>query len=161
MDSVKHPGSRSTASTLEKFIKGFANVTRSSDKKRYWIKIEGVNEQGEILASAYCLDKVNEKDIHWTVEENFKGIPFGVEGINMYDRGGDYEMFGSFLLKTGMYLGLSEEEYLIQTYTEPDHSGKPRDGVRPIENRFYAPSFEGVPFRISDSFDRILKAETL
>jgi hypothetical protein len=135
MDNVICPQSKDAFSTLEKYCGGFMYVT-GPDGKRYWAKLNSVNEYKGVFVDTY-----HQEGTPSLVRSKVKeGIPFSVEGVMVFDRGGPFEMFGTFTEHNN--------GTLTQVFTPFDRDGKSVAGAQESINVYYMPGSDQVPVDI-------------
>jgi hypothetical protein len=131
-DNVTCPQSIDAASTLEKYCGGFMHVSGPKGE-RYWAKLNSVDEWKGLFVDTYHQEGTPTL-VKSKVQE---GLPFSVEGIMVFDRGGPFEMFGTFTKHNN--------GTLTQVFTPFDKDGRPIAGAQEYINIFYMPGSDQVP----------------
>lgn len=134
-DSV-HPRSVSPERYLHDYCGGFALIT-GKHCTRHWIHLVSIDDRIGVKIGG----TLQEGEVVWDRGESLLTIPYHIEGIMVYDRGGLFEMFGNVIA--------DKNDTLIMRYTPFDRFGRPLSGVPMYEHRFYLPGSNRVPEEVS------------
>lgn len=139
MTDIAHPCSVSPKRYLQDYCGGFALIT-DRNCTRHWIHLESVDDRTGVKIGG----TLREGEIMWDKGESLLAIPYHIEGIMVFERGGQFEMFGNVIA--------DKHETLIMRYTPFDRFGRPLAGVPAYVHHFYIPGSSMVPKDVIHSF---------
>lgn len=138
-DGITRPQSVDAAQMLMPYCGGFMSVD-GKDHRRMWALLKTVSPEQGIFVEAFCY----EDNLLWYYTKDGCGISFPVQGIMVYDRGGEFEFFGDVVR--------DKDCRLIHVYTPVDRLCRNSLGETPSVNYFYYPESKMVPEKITSSY---------
>lgn len=133
------PGSVDAAQILLPYCGGFVSI-EDHNHKRIWAVLETINPEKGVFMSSFCY----EYEMLWHHARNGERISFAIQGVMIYEKGGEFELFGKILRDND--LGL------LHVYTPLDSHGRNSIGEEPSVNYFYYPDSKMVPEEVMKSY---------